>query len=73
MSAVGRFITLSDNRTKRPLCRFSKCKCAGSMRNVFQEQLAQVTTTGIMSVVPSPLATADVHVVHEEYKQYPLR
>ena len=22
--------------------------------------------------MPSPLATADVHVVHEEYKQYPL-
>ena len=40
------------------------------MRNVFQEKFAQVTTTGIMSVVPSPLATADVHVVHEEYKQY---
>jgi len=45
---------------------------AGSMRNVFQEQLAQVTATGIMSFVPSPLATADVHIVHEEYKQYPL-
>lgn len=42
------------------------------MRNVFQEQLAQVTTTGIMSVVPSPLAIVDVHVVHEEYKPYPL-